>query len=71
MPHEYCVKTMLNAEEFVAFRALCDSLGISQSSRIRMMIREDIRRSAERMSGSMDSEHSGPILGQDPRRKDV
>lgn len=42
MAHPYEVKTRLTAEEFVAFRAVAEDKGISQSSFIRMLVKEAI-----------------------------
>ncbi len=54
------VKAALTCEEFVAFKAMVESKGISQSSFVRMYIKESIaRHCAEQMNSAEDREPSG------------
>ncbi len=52
--HDIQVKTLLSAEEYLAFRAVCDTLGVSMSSRLRMLVKLDVRNLAADVSNSMD-----------------
>lgn len=42
VPHDVVVKVFLTAEEFLAFRAVCDEHGLSQSSMARQLIKRTI-----------------------------
>ncbi len=42
MPHDIVVKVFLTAEEFLAFRTVCDEHGLSQSSMARQLIKRSI-----------------------------
>ena len=54
------VKTALTCEEFVAFKALVELKGISQSSFIRMHIKDSIaRHCAEQVNNSEDRRPAG------------
>ncbi len=52
--HDIQVKSLLSAEEFLAFRSVCEEIGVSMSSRIRMLIKKDVRDMAFIQSTSMD-----------------
>lgn len=43
MGHDVAIKVMLNAEEYVAFRSVCEEQGISQSGLARQLIKKAIR----------------------------
>lgn len=43
MTHDIQVKVMLSAEEYVAFKAVCEEEGQSMSGRSRSLIKHDIR----------------------------
>lgn len=43
MNRDIQVKVMLDADEYVAFRHLCEAEGLSQSSKARMLIKEAVR----------------------------
>lgn len=55
MSHDLCVKVMLSAEEFVAFRALCDEEGTSQSGKARQLIKRAISEYAKSTSATAPS----------------
>jgi hypothetical protein len=46
------VKVMLSPEEFVAFRAICDEQGHSQSGQARALIKQYIRDYAQASAGA-------------------
>ena len=50
MSRDIQIKVQLNAEEFVAFRAVCDEEGQSQSGKARALIKECIRHFADGMA---------------------
>lgn len=54
---------MLDADEYVAFRHLCEEAGISQSAMARMLIKEAVRREALRI-------HALSAKGDDPATDD-
>jgi hypothetical protein len=54
MAHDFAVKVMLSCEEFVAFKALCEEEGISQSGKARALIKSCIREYAKIAHQAMD-----------------
>ncbi len=52
--HDIQVKTLLTAEEFLAFRGVCEAMGVSMSSRLRMLVKVDIREMVTGAAASMD-----------------
>lgn len=49
MAHEFQIKVMLSAEEYVALKQVCDDIGTSQSGMLRMLAKKEIRAHAESM----------------------
>ena len=49
MAHEFQIKVMLSAEEYVALKQVCDDIGTSQSGMLRMLAKEKIRSHADSM----------------------
>lgn len=47
MSRDLLVKVLLSAEEFIAFRAIADEQGESQSGFARRLIKQEIRRYAQ------------------------
>lgn len=50
MAHDIRVSTLLNAEEFLAFKSIADSMGQSQSSRMRQLVKADINEYVHKQS---------------------
>lgn len=41
--HEFQIKVMLSAEEYLGLKAVADFIGTSQSGMVRMLVKEKIR----------------------------
>ena len=61
--HDFQVKVMLSAEEYVALKSVADDVGTSQSGLLRMFAKEKIRDHAQSMRPSSDKSTDEP--GQD------
>ena len=63
-PRKVEVKTALTVEEFMAFKALTESKGVSQASFLRMYIKDSIvKHCAEQAPNALDLEPAGNWTG--------
>lgn len=49
MSHDFQVKVMLSAEEYLAFKQVADDVGTTQSGLFRMLAKEKVRAHADSM----------------------
>lgn len=60
MGHEFQIKVMLSAEEYVALKQVCDDIGTTQSGMLRMLAKEKIRAHADSMRKGIDTATDKP-----------
>lgn len=67
MSREIQLNVLLNAEEYMAFKVVCDDLGLAQSSRARWLIKKDIAQFAHENNigqAELFSNDGGPLLAK-------